>query len=333
MIISFRQGIVRTANILNGPNWLQKTSLNGTSVDLNVAQEPIVLTFSHYGTNYLYEETTSIQGAWGTSALGTNNGPMAATGQTQYLYWDVALDTGELTRGWTALPPIIAGVEPPNATDDQHWYDTTNFRMRVFRKPGGSAGSWQDKIRLFAARYDMSANLIPYGLGSQVGITGGTWGAGNIILGTNNKPLKQSDGTFATTESDFIIYKTSGENVRFDMALQYRQAVNNIPKFNLVSFLPGNKMKLASSMDMFLFVSGIVLADHHSQDVGQVVSSGVVRTEQWDWSDAVINSPVFCGPSGQVTTAPPTIGVVQQVGFICDKTSIYMQLLPPVRLR
>lgn len=333
MIISFRQGIVRTANILNGPNWLQKTSLNGTSVDLNVAQEPIVLTFSHYGTNYLYEETATIQGAWGTSAIGTNNGPMAATGQTQYLYWDVALDTGEMTRGWTALPPIIAGVEPPNPSDDQHWYDTVNFRMRVFRKPGNSAGQWQDKIRLFAGRYDQSANLIPYGLGSQVGITGGTWGAGNIILGTNNKPLKQSDGTFATTESDFIIYKTSGENVRFDMALQYRQALDSIPKFNLVSFMPNNKMKLASSNDMNLFTSGIVLADHYVNDTGQVVTSGVVRNEQWGWSDTVINAPVFCGQFGQVTTTPPTMGVVQQVGFICDKTSIYMQLLPPVRLR
>ena len=340
MIISFRQGIVRAPNILNGPTWLQKSSMNGTSVDLNVAQEPIVLSFAHYGSNYLYEENRSIPGAWGTATTGTN-GPLAATGQTQWLYWDIALDTGEMTRGWTALQPLNTYAPPTNPADDQHWWDNRFNRMRVFRKPLGSNGVWQDKIRLFAGVYDQSANLIPNGLGSQVGISvgseqgfeAGPWGAGNIILGTNNKPLKQSDGTFATTESDFIIYKTSGENVRFDMALIYRQAIASIPKFNLVSFMPNNKMKLASSNEMSLFTSGIVLADHYGNDVGQVVTSGVVRNEQWSWPDTVINAPVFCGPAGQVTTTPPTTGVVQQVGFICDRTSIYMQLLPPVRLR
>jgi hypothetical protein len=333
MIISFRQGIVRAPNILNGPNWLQKSSMNGTSVDLNVADGyPIVLSFAHYESNYLFEESSSIVGAWGGATSGTN-GPLPAIGQTQYLYWDVALDTGEMTRGWTALPPMDTYAPPVNPADDQHWWDNRNNRMRVFRKPPGTTGVWQDKIRLFAGVYDQAANLDAYPLGTQVGLTGGSWGAGNLILGTNNKPLKQSDGTFATTESDFIIYKTSGENVRFDMALLFRQALDTIPKFHLVSFMPNNKMKRATSNDLGLFSSGIVLADHYVNDTGQVVSSGVVRNEQWAWPDSVVNAPIFCGPSGQVTTSPPTIGVVQQVGFVCDKTSIYMQLLPPVRLR
>jgi hypothetical protein len=331
--ISFREGIIRHQTPISGPDWLQKTSLSGNSIDLNASTEPTVITFAHYGANYLFEENRTVVGAWGGGAVGSVNGPLVAHGQTQFLYWDVDLATGALTRGWTLVPPIISSTEPTSPQADTHWFDLINARMRVFRKPGSSPGSWQDKIRLFAATYDSNAILIPFPLGSQVGLVGGNWNAGNLLLGVNNKPLKQSDGTFATTESELIVHQTSGQNVKFDMALVYAQAAEEIPKFYLVSFQPNRRIGLASSNNMTNFVSGIVVEDLNQEEVGQVITNGAVRNEQWNWLPDQINKPLFCGVSGELKLTPPTVGVVQQVGFVYDQDSIYLNLFPPVRLK
>lgn len=333
MKLNFRQGIVRHQTALTGPNWLQKTSLTGASIDLNAGDEPVVFTTAHYGANYVFEETRTIVGAWGSGVPGSNNSSLIANGQTQYLFWDIDLATGAVTRGWTLIPPIISSIEPTNPLADTHWFDLLNTRMRVFRKTGNAPGQWQDKVRLFAAKYDSSANIIPFPIGSQVGISDGNFGGGNLILGTNNKPLKQSDGTFVTTESDLIIQQTSGQSVKFDMALVFAQASEEIPKFSLVSFQPKRKIGLASSNNTTSFVSGLVVEDLHQEEIGQVITNGVVRNEQWDWLPTQINKPLFCNASGQLRLTPPTVGVVQQVGFVYDQDSIYLNLFPPVRLR
>jgi hypothetical protein len=332
MKIPFRQGIIRYQTNLSAPDFLRKTSLSGTSIDLIVSPVPTVFTIAHYGANYLFEETRTIVGAWGGGVPGSMNGPLVAVGQTQYLFWDVDLATGELTHGWTLLSPVISPEPPPSPQNDQHWFDTANTRMRVFRQPGSSPGIWQDKVRLFAAVYDHNANIIPMPIGSQVGITGGQWSAGNLILGVNNKPLKQSDGTFVTTESNLIIYQTSGQNVKFDMALVFAMASEEIPKFYCVSFQPDRRVGLASSNNINSFVSGIVVEDLHENEVGQIITNGVVRNEQWNWSPADINKPLFIGAAGNLRLTPPSVGVVQQVGFVYDQDSIYFNLFPPVRL-
>ena len=333
MIIPFRQGIVRIPTALTGPNWLQKTSLSGASIDLNVAQESVVLTFAHYGADYLFEESSSIVGAWGGDSIGSVNGPLTAGGVTQWLFWDVDLGTGALTRGWTLVAPIVSVTEPTNPVADMHWFDLSTNRMRLYRVNSIGAGIWIDKIRLFAAKYDSSATIQPINIGSQVSYSNGSYSSGNLLLGANNKPLKQSDGTFVTTESDLIVYQTSGQNVRFDAALVYAQAAEDIPKFSMVSFLPGQTMQLASNLNLTLFASGIVLADHYKNEMGQVITTGMVRNEQWDWQDANINGPLFVGVAGELSLVPPPTGVMQKVGFIVDNTSIFVQLQPPVRLK
>lgn len=335
MKITFRQGIIRHPTQLTGPDWIQKTSLSGTSVDLNVVQdEPVIITFAHYSANYLFEEAHSVVGAWGSDIVGSVNGPLTASGQTQYLFWDVDLATGQLTRGWTLVPPVVSPEPPVNPAPDTHWFDTTQTRMRVFRQPNPQiAGNWQDKIRVFAAVYDSNSQLIPYQIGTQVGIEGDIWGAGNIILGANNKPLRQSDGTFANTESNLIVYQTSGQNVKFDMALVYAQADEEIPKFSLVSFKPNRRIGLASYLNTNTFISGLIVENLYQDEVGQIITNGVVRNEQWNWTPSQINKPLFCGITGEISLTPPQVGVSQQIGFVYDQDSIYVNLFPPIRLR
>ena len=333
MQLTFRQGIIRHQTTITGPEWLQKSSLTGTTIDLNANSEPVVFTVSHYGSNYLFEETRSIVAAWGGGNEGSINSPLVATGQTQYLFWDINLATGGLTRGWTLVPPIISATEPVDPLPDTHWFDTVNTRMCVYQTNHGGHGTWINKIRLFAAVYDQNATVIPMSIGSQVGIDSGNYYAGNLIFGVNNKPLKQSDGTFVTTESNLIVSNTSGQNVKFDMALVYAQAREEIPKFYLVKFEPDRRIGLAKSSDRNSFVSGMSTQDLHQEEVGQIVTNGVIRNEQWNWTPMQINRPLFCGPTGEITLVPPTAGILQQVGFIYDQDSIYLNLYPPVRLR
>jgi hypothetical protein len=308
--------------------------MSGTSIDLNADAGPTIITFAHYGANYLFTESRTIIGAWGSDTQGSLNGPLQASGQTQYLYWDVNLATGQLSRGWTLVPPLSGPFEPANPLPDTHWYDTTLNRMRVYRKPSPTAsGAWQDKIRIFAAVYNSGANIVPYPIGSQVGINTGAHLSGNLILGINNRPLKQADGTFAHTESPLIIYQTSSHNVKFSMAYMTAQAIENIPKFYLVSLVPNRRMALARSSNLYQFVSGISISDLYSDEVGEIVTNGVVANNHWHWAQDEINMPLFCGPTGQVTLTPPAAGTLQQIGFVYDTDAIYMNLFPPVRVR
>lgn len=334
MQLTFRHGIIKHQTTITGPLWLQKSSLTGNTIDLNANSGPVVFTVAHYGANYLFEETRSIVAAWGGGNPGSINSPLVAVGQTQYLFWDINLATGGLTRGWTLVPPIVSGTEPLNPLPDTHWFDLTTTRMRVYQtNGGGNNGAWIDKVRLFACVYDQNATIVPMALGSQVDIENGTYYAGNLIFGVNNKPLKQSDGTFVTTESNLIVSNTSGQNVKFDMALVYAQASEEIPKFHLVKFEPERRIGLAKSSDRNSFVSGISTQDLHQEEVGQIVTNGVIRNEQWNWLPAQINRPLFCGPTGEITLIAPMAGILQQVGFIYSADSIYLNLFSPVRLR
>ena len=75
MNLSFRQGLVRYEVSQSRPI-LSVTSLTGNTIDLNVMDSPIVVTFCHYSANYIVEMTRSISAAWGSSTT-SNNGPLS----------------------------------------------------------------------------------------------------------------------------------------------------------------------------------------------------------------------------------------------------------------
>lgn len=319
MELNFRQGILkRQSDLTNSAIFIQKSSMDGRYLDLIVSPDPTVFAVAHFTANYLIEETRTVEKAWG---------PMEPTGETQYLYWDVSLLDASLTRGFTTLPPITSNSEPVNPQNDQHWFDTENTVMKVFLN-----NKWQVKLRVFSAIYDRNANIIAYPIGTQVGINNGAFSAGNIILGKNNKPLRDSDGTFVTSESNLIIARTSAEAVKFDAALAFAEAVENIPKFSLVSILPRRKVALASFINTKRHIHGIVTVDLNPGEVGQIVSNGLIRNEQWSFNETQVGKPVFCGPTGQITLTPPISGILQQVGFVYDVDAIYLNIFAPVVL-
>lgn len=316
MLLSFRQGIARyQTDTLATATFLQRSPGTGDFIDLIVAPDPTIIVFAHKSANYVVEELRTITQAWG---------PISGSG-TLYLYWDVNLLTGELTRGITTLPPIISAVPPATPANDQHWFDTDQTTMRVW------SGKWIDKVRVFAGYLTSGSIIRPYSLGSQVGIAGEFEG-GSIVLDAYNKPLRQSDGTFVTSTTSLVIVNGGANRVKFETEIMGGMAVEPLPKFSLVQVRPGRRLVLARHTDYMSRIAGIVTEDVWTNEVAYVITDGLIRNEQWSWPTNKIGRPIFCGPHGQITTTPPTSGVLQIAGFVHDVDTIYLNVYQPIIL-
>jgi len=316
----FRQGIVRCATTLEGPTFLQRTSSPDDSfVDLSISGSPVVITFAHKNANYVFEEAKTVRKAWG---------PFSGT-TTRYLFWDVNVLTGELTRGSTTLQPVHSGVSPLNPANDQHWFDMLSTTMKVWTTSGG--GRWVEKIRVFAGTYYSGSNIEAEGVRSQAGING-QYEGGNLILDSFSVPLRQSDGSFVTTVNNLSVVSVATKKVKFETEVLNLMALNNIPKFTCVQTRPGRRMTSALSTDRMSRVAGIALEDVYEGEVSTVVSAGLIRSDTFTWPSTSVNRPLFCGPSGELTLTPPTQGVLQQVGFVYDTDAVYVDIKHSITL-
>ena len=317
MKLTFRQGIARYQTDVNGkPIFLQFSAGSGSFIDLIVAPDPTMIVFAHKNANYIVEQIQTVTQAWGPFS-GTSN---------FYLYWDINLLTGALTRAYTLFPPIYAGSAPTSPAIDQHWFDLTCTTMRVW-----AGVKWVDTIRVFAGLLKNGAILIPYQIGTQAGINGAFYG-GNIILDVYNVPLRQSDGTFVTSSSALNIVNNSARTVRFESEVMEAMALEPVPMFSLVQVQPGRRVVLARSNNPWSRISGIVLDDLYINEVGNIVVDGLVRNANWAFPADSVNRPVFCGTNGEITITPPTAGVVQIAGFVYDTDAVYMDVQQAVIL-
>jgi hypothetical protein len=216
--LTFRQGIVNRQADSNGNSvFLQRA---GQYINLLVAPVPTVLAFAHKTADYLVEELKTVQQAWG---------PITSS-STAYLYWDINLLTGALTRGFTLLTPIYTSTAPLNPASDQHWFDTVE---NVFKVYNGS--KWVEKIRLFAGYMTSAAILVPYNVGTQAGLTADV-DAGSIVLDTYGVPLRQSNGCFVTSSTWLNIVNLGTTTSRLEtnltagMAAEECSSLSHLPR-------------------------------------------------------------------------------------------------------
>jgi len=310
MRLTFRQGIARyQTDVYATPSFLQK---NGEFIDLIVSPDPTVIVFAHKAATYVIEENKTVLKAWGPF---TGNA-------TRYLYWDINLLDGSLTRGYTVFAPIYSTNEPTNPGNDQHWYDKTNHQMKVW-----SNGRWNDKLRVFAAVYSSQAVLQPQPLGSQAG-ENGTFEGGNLVRDSYNKPLRQSDGTFVTSATNLSVVNAAANTVTLEAEVVTAMAKENIPKFSFVQVDQNKLVRLARSDDWRTRIVGITPEDMYISEVGKLVTTGLVRNEQWNWAVEDAGRPVFSGVTGEVTLLPPSHGVLQIAGYVYDRSSIFVNIHP-----
>lgn len=319
MKTAFRQGIIRYQSDPNGtPQYLLASANDDRYLDLNVQPDPVVITFAHGAVNYTIEETKSVVRAWG---------PFQPNGKTQWLFWDIDTLTGVLSRGFTEVLPFTGPTEPANPQKDQHWFNVTLKQMKVW-----SGQSWVTRIRVFAGVYSDNAIIQPQFLGSQIGDRTESV-SGSILFDDQLKPLRASDQTFLTTETNFQL-KAAGNNthseIRFESLLSYVKAAEYIPKFSCVSSVAMGTVMLGRYSNTDLIVNGLVTEDMFIGDVSRLITSGIIHNEQWNWPTDKIGKALFCGETGQITLTPPPFGVIQMIGTVVSNKTINISIQSPV---
>jgi PKD repeat protein len=306
--LNFSQGIIRHQTDVNGnPTFLQRS---GQFVNLIVSPNPTVLAIMHRGTTYIVEELKTVLNAWG---------PILTP---QYLYWDVNLLTGVLTRGMTAFPPVYASSEPTSPELNQHWFDTDQKTFFVWTNQG-----WTEKVRVFAGYATPGATpLKPQRAGfSQAGQIG-NFDGGNIVLDSFGMPLRESNGCFVTTVTQLNVVNLGTVTTQLEGFVQAIQAIEEIPKFHLVSLKNGRRAVLARSDDHNTRIAGIVVEDLYEGNVGKLFCSGLIRSPEFNWPVDQINRPLFCNTTGKITLTAPTQGVLQQIGFVYDVDAVFISI-------
>ena len=323
MRLSFRQGVVRYQTDNTGIPAHLYLDVTRNFISLIVAETPTLITFAHRESNYLVEEPVSVIQAWG---------PIIH--QECWMYWDINLFSGIVTRGMTTVKPITGLIAPSNPIEDTHWFDTSEVLMKVFLN-----GKWQERIRVFAGHY-RNGYFNPFPIGSQVGIENQPNDAGYILMDPFNVPLRFKPpgepsnwyARFITSETWLTVVNRTSMLSKLDSGNFPVLAAEPIPKFSLVQLLPDRRIELARHTDHTTRVNGIILEDMYPSDVADLFCHGMIANDDWEWENQYINKPLYAGAHGELTTSPPATGVYQQVGFVFDRNSVFIDLQPVIIL-
>lgn len=326
MELNFRQGIVRYQTDISGtPAALIKNDDDPRYIDLVISPDPTVLTFAYGTENYTVEENRTITRAWGPFNFPVN----------YYLYWDVDLVTGELSRGQTQFPVLVQVDEPTVKREDQHWYNTDDMKMYVY---DSNNARWLPKLRVFAGTFNSSAILEHEPLGSQVGVDE-TINSGYILYDINNEPIRTREGYFVTTEHRLqtnIHQQLSGSNsTAFTVETRAKivTSENTIPRHSLVTLISPTEVKLTNPFDGE-FISGMVSEEIYPGENGRMIFDEVVYNVYFEWPPESINKPLFCDSTGRLTLTPPiSADVIQQVGWVLGPDHIRLCISEPILLK
>lgn len=336
MQLNYRQGLIKCqVDANNVPMHLHK-STTSNYVDLYVNSSVVLVAFAHGTADYLYEETTPLINTWG---------PFTSSVSGKYwLYWDINVNTGERTFGFTTLQPVISNTKPRVPAKDMHWFDTAKSTMFVY----GDL-DWVEKIRCFAGVYTGGSTVEPYYVDETVttvvnGVTTSSTShnyftsqvglnvpvvAGFLLFDEGEKPVKSaSTGKFLTTESHFYTTKSNVSSISFDMMDFFAQAVESIPAFRVVSYHQNNTIGLASSDDPdFKSASGIVRTSVFTGEVCSVISRGYITNTEWRFN-ALPTTPLYLGINGTIHTEPPLTGFIQKIGTVVSSDTILISIDP-----
>lgn len=324
----FRQGLVRyQTDMSDNPTFLQKS---GQYIQLVVSPDPTIFTIAHFDQDYLFTENASVPQAWG---------PFTGT-QDYYLFWDINLITGVLTRGYTTLAPIFAATAPsaPNPVNNQpwtqqHWFDTTNMVWKVKT----SNNVWTEVLRCFAAKYQGGSTLIPYQLGTQYALSGKTVNvvvyAGYPLFDDANLPIqrfrKDRRGVFIHTEMPLASQWSRLANFKIETAMLQGEATENIPMFYAVAYDGPNKLALARNTQPSKPAIGVAVEDMFVSEVRMFIAEGFLQNDLWNWDTSPsgtqpAGTPLFVGSTGQLTSTPPQTFSIQQIAIVVDPQTIYV---------
>lgn len=324
MKIPFRQGLIAyQRDGLGQPQYLLPSTTNGF-VALNVSPTPTSVSIAHGSADYLLVFSSTVPAAWG---------PIPG-GVTSYLYWDVDLLTGQTSFGFTTLEPILSAAEPSAPQVDQHWFDLSEMKMKVWLR-----GRWYEKVRAFAGKVpngsilsmtpaDSEPFYAPWQNATTLQVEGNP---GYISTDVFGNPIRTLAGEFVTSRTPVRFNSTTGTTgvlAVLPNAFIPVRASQNIPRMSLVYFSGEDEVGLASgnpATNPPRIPIGIVQEELFTSEVGVVTQSGEITYDQWDWS-ADIGKPLYCGDNGEVVTVRPNGLLVYRVGFVKNAKTIVFQI-------
>jgi hypothetical protein len=312
MQLEFTQGVVRGQVDTNG----NKTFLqvNGSYINIVVSPDSLQAAVLHGDRSYIIDELATVTNAWGPFTPGSD----------YWLYWDISVATGTVTRGYTTVEPINSFTEIVAPVVDQHWFDTSTAIMRVWN---GSV--WIEKARVFAGIYRNGTTIQYYPFNSQVAEWVDTDVIGGYILyGPDGNGLKDNTtGRFLTSAIDLKIKVGAFTHpLSADTAIQFATTSEVVPAFSLVSPGPGDyQVRLADYSSSRLAI-GIVLNDANTGQSVRLVTNGIVYNEQWVFDAADYGKALFLSEDGTFTTTKPVSGNPQIIGNIVWRHHILVSI-------
>lgn len=325
MRIQFRQGLVRT------PAGFLSVGVNVVSLVVP-SFDNVSMTFADGDTDYLLVERLSVNNAWAS-----------LPGTTVWLYWDINTVTAERTFGFTSVSPVAQPTAPIAPANDQHWFDTSTFTMKVWSSSGGR---WVRRIRVFACKLDGGTVLIsmsinsPIFYGTQAGsIAEVQINAGSFVFDADGYALRKADGTFFTTEDQAVTSIASSSQVKFGSLVINAQAAANIAQYSVVRFTDYNQIVSANNFLVDNGAYGIVEDALVTGDSANVVMEGLITNAGWDFSvtgggpsinDPVrfpapltVNTPLYVDNMGLLTSVVPVTPII--IAAVVDTSSILLR--------
>jgi hypothetical protein len=326
MKANFRQGIMTAQR--DSANQLSHLIKTSTGVTFSAADTKTVLNFAHGTENYLHEESVSITDAWPL--------PTSPSGNS-WLYWDINLKSGKRTHVTTDYQPIVSLSKPQNVPEDQHWFDKSKKKMRVFKN-----GRWIPKVRVCAGRF-ASGQFFPEGLGSQVGLNNISIRAGKILYahetyqGTEApEPLKRFNmfghGSFIHTESALSSQFSKLVNLRLELQLDDATACEPIPKYSVIAYKGvEGEICLADKEHPEWQSIGVAHEEFSLGETRTYTKHGQITNQLWNFQKPA-GSWVFLDSNGEIVDTPPGLFSITAIGVIVSPTTILLDIQRSISL-
>lgn len=306
MIVNFRQGIVSAQTDQLFLNF------SGNKININANQQSVDITFAYGSADYLFSEAESVTGAWGPFSSGVD----------YWIYWDIDTRTGLRSFGSTTVAPLSGTSLPSNPLVNQHFFDLTVKKMRVW-----NGVSWDDRLRVFAAKVQGGSVIDAEAFGSQVGLSG-NYSVGYILFDVAGNPITRMDNgiTYFVTTEDKVHTQYDNKNAyKIDGLLIDGVAIEPIPAYYCLTWKGARQLGVASYVLMNPCV-GISVESSGVNELNKFVTKGFVTNfNNWNWTMPA-NTPLFVGDTGQITTDVPQRYSLQKIGHIVAPDTIFVDI-------
>jgi hypothetical protein len=320
MNLNYRQGLISFQQSGSQPLFLLPSSTAG-HLDLSVSPTPLIGTIAHGSSDYLLKFDATIPAAFGPLVSGQNN----------YLYLELNVISGEITRGITTLEPVHSTTEP-TGTPGLMWFD---LNANVYKVRNNQNTKWVESPRLVLAIAVLGNpnQLIYKPVGSEIALLNGVEGhPGYLMLDSQLRPLRTSTGELLTSDTPVRLKTTVGTAGVLSSPVNTFvpvRANEPIPALRLVYFTSADAVSLASSDPALVipkFPVGLVQQPLAQNEVGVITQAGEIVSDQWNgslgWADADIGKPLYCGYNGEVTLTRPSGVQAYRVGYVKNNKSV-----------